>query len=190
VFLVDFLPPRPNPLWALARQMGITHCVVKAAPEMTGLAPPYEPGVLARIQADLADAGLILIGLEGDPFDMSRIKLGQPGCAEDLDHYTAMLQEMGRLKLRLLCYNFMGGIGWHRSNTSVHGRGGALVSSFELHDEPKSLSAAGEIPPEAMWSNYTRFIAAIIPSPARPGFGSGRIPTTRHCRRYGASPGY
>lgn len=38
---------------------------------------------------------------------MSRIKLGLPGRDEDLDRYGRMLENMGQLGIRLLCYNFM-----------------------------------------------------------------------------------
>lgn len=163
MFLIEFLPPRPHQLWQLASQMGITHCVVKAAPEITGLPPPYEPGVLEKIQRDLADAGITLIGLEGDPFDMSRIKLGLPGRDEDITRYQNMLREMGRLGLRLLCYNFMAGIGWHRSQAALPGRGGALVSGFDLTAEPSELTPAGEVSPEQIWRNYEYFLRAILP---------------------------
>lgn len=163
MFLIEFLPPRPHVLWQLSAQMGITHCVVKAAPEVSGLPPPYVPGVLAQIKSDLAAANLILLGLEGDPFDMNRIKLGLPGREEDIGRYQEMLRLMGGLGLRLLCYNFMAGIGWHRSNAGVPGRGGALVSQLDLADLPPGLTPAGEISPEQIWENYRYFLAAILP---------------------------
>ncbi len=163
MFLIEFLPPSPHPLWQLSLQMGITHCVVKAAPELTGLPPPFEPGVLREIQARLAQSGLTLIGLEGDPFDMTRIKLGRPGRDEDIERYQAMLRTMGQLGLRLLCYNFMAGIGWHRSNANVAGRGGALVSQLDLGALPPGLTEAGEVPSEQIWANYRYFLSAILP---------------------------
>jgi len=163
MFLIEFLPPRPHALWQLSLQMGITHCVVKAAPEITGLPAPYEPGVLREIQAKLTESGLTLIGLEGDPFDMSRIKFGRPGRDEDIARYQTMLRIMGELGLRLLCYNFMAGIGWHRSNAGVTGRGGALVSRMDLSEMPPGLTEAGEVTPEQIWENYRYFLAAILP---------------------------
>jgi mannonate dehydratase len=176
MFLIEFLPPRPHQLRHLARQMGLTHCVVKAAPELTGLPPPFEPGVLAHIKNELAGAGISLLGLEGDPFDMSRIKLGLPGRDGDIAHYQAMLREMGRLGLRLLCYNFMAGIGWHRSQAASAGRGGALVSGFDLSKEPPGLTPPGEVPAEKIWDNYVYFINAILPVAAEAGVRLGAHP--------------
>ena len=176
MFLIEFLPPRPHQLWALARQMGVTHCVIKAAPELTALPAPWQPGVLEKLQRDLAQAGLTLIGLEGDPFDMSRIKLGLPGRDEDLARYQQMLAEMGRLGLRLLCYNFMAGIGWHRSQAALTGRGGALVSGFDLASEPAGLTPAGAVPAEAIWANYENFLRAVRPAATAAGVRLGAHP--------------
>ena len=47
-------------------------------------------------------AGFELYALEGDEFDMSRIKLGLPGRDEDLEKYRKMLRNMGKLGLKLL----------------------------------------------------------------------------------------
>ena len=176
MFLIEFLPPRPHALWQLSAQIGITHCVVKAAPEVTGLPPPYEPGVLAGIKTDLAANNLTLLGLEGDPFDMTRIKLGLPGRDEDIERYQDMIRIMGRLELRLLCYNFMAGIGWHRSNAGVTGRGGALVSKLDLADLPPGLTEAGEVPSEKIWENYRYFLAAILPVAEAAGIRLGAHP--------------
>jgi D-mannonate dehydratase len=176
MFLIEFLPPRPHVLWQLSRQMGIDHCVVKAAPELTGLPPPYEPGVLEKLHGDLAAAGLTLIGLEGDPFDMSRIKLGLPGRDEDIARYQQLLRTMGRLGLRLLCYNFMAGIGWHRSNGAVVGRGGALVSTLDVADMPPGPTPAREVSSEKIWNNYLYFLNAILPVAEAEGIFLGAHP--------------
>ena len=72
--LVEFVPPLPHPLWELCLQMGITDVVVKVNPELTGLADPWRYGTLSSIVSRLKSAGLNVVGLEGDPFDMSPIK--------------------------------------------------------------------------------------------------------------------
>src|SRR5688500_11619218 len=107
MILTEFLPPRPQVLWQLSRQMGVTHAIVKCAPELTGTKPPWDMDALDKVRASLASEGLQLYGLEGDQFDMSRIKLGLPGRDEDLERYCRMLHNMGELGIPLLCYNFM-----------------------------------------------------------------------------------
>jgi hypothetical protein len=72
--LVEFVPPTPHPLWELCPQMGITDVIVKVNPDLTGLPDPWRYETLAKIVGRLADAGLKVVGLEGDPFDMAPIK--------------------------------------------------------------------------------------------------------------------
>ena len=38
--LVEFVPPKPHPLWKLCLQMGITDVIVKVNPSLTGLPDP------------------------------------------------------------------------------------------------------------------------------------------------------
>jgi len=163
MFLVEFLPPRPHVLWQLARQMGVTQAIVKCAPELTGREAPWDLDSLVAIQREFREAGLEIHGLEGDQFDMTRIKLGLAGRDEDIARYQRMLRNMGALGIRLLCYNFMAGIGWHRTRTDVPARGGARVSRFDLAEVPPGLTSHGEVPAERMWENYDYFLKHVLP---------------------------
>jgi mannonate dehydratase len=163
MILAEYLPARPHLLWRLATQMGIRHAIVNAAPKWTGLKPPSDLETLRLIQRDLAGAGLELHGLEGDQFDMSRIKLGLPGRDHDIELYCQMLRNMGLLGVRLLCYNFMAQIGWCRTKTDVPARGGALVSEFDVKEIPAELTEAGEVSSERIWDNYRYFIQYVMP---------------------------
>ena len=180
--LVEFVPPTPHPLWELCPQMGITDVVVKVNPELTGLADPWRYETLSSIVSRLKSAGLNVVGLEGDPFDMSPIKeYGALDCIshvehvdhvewndaqqpettlhvsarstrlnnpvnhvnpvknkddireEALSHYRELLESMGRLGIKLLCYNFMVGKGWSRTGVR-EGRGGAKATYFSLEE--------------------------------------------------------
>ena len=137
--LVEFVPPTPHPLWELCPQMGITDVIVKVNPELTGLPDPWKFETLASIVSRLKSAGLTVVGLEGDPFDMTPIKeFGERGMGngereEALAHYCELLESMGRLGIKLLCYNFMVGKGWSRTGVR-EGRGGAKATYFSLDD--------------------------------------------------------
>ena len=72
--LVEFVPPVKHPLWKLCLQMGITDVIVKVNPDLTGLPDPWKYDTLKKIVDGLAAEGLTVVGLEGDPFDMSPIK--------------------------------------------------------------------------------------------------------------------
>lgn len=231
--LVEFVPPTPHPLWKLCPQMGITDVIVKVNPDLTGLADPWRYETLAGIVGRLKDAGLNVIGLEGDPFDMTPIKEygvtdcignninnyknniasvgGQPPadsknraqlraeemescfsrCSscfqnreEALSHYRELLESMGRLGIKLLCYNFMVGKGWSRTGVR-EGRGGAKATYFSLKElTPKESDGSANASPiqnvgalaktsdkselkishDQVWANYEYFIKAVMPT--------------------------
>ncbi|AQG79188.1 mannonate dehydratase [Spirosoma montaniterrae] len=153
-----------EPQASLVRQMGVRYAIAKLAPDLTGDEPPYDFGALKRAKYRFADAGFELIGLEGDQFDMNRIKFGAEGRDEDLERYGQMLASMGRLGIRLLCYNFMAGIGWYRTQTNVAERGGALVSGFDAdYAQTLPLTDWGNVSEAQIWSNYTQFIRYVLP---------------------------
>ena len=171
--LVEFVPPVPHPLWRLCPQMGITDVVVKVNPELTGLADPWRFETLSAIVSRLAEAGLRVVGLEGDPFDMSPIKEHgangvfsaetQKGREEALAHYRELLESMGRLGIKLLCYNFMAGKGW--SGTGVReGRGGAKATYFSLKEAEGLVLSHDQV-----WANYECFIKAVMPTAEKCG---------------------
>ena len=176
MIVAEFLPAAPNRLWQLAGQMGVRHAICKCAPELTGLKAPWDLDALRTIQKRFTDAGFKLYGLEGDQFDMRCIKLGLPGRDEDLDLYCRMLRNMGELGIPLLCYNFMAGIGWHRTHGGVTTRGGALTSRFDIADVPASLTEAGEVSEERMWENYSYFIRRVMPVAEQAGVHMGMHP--------------
>jgi mannonate dehydratase len=165
-----FFGNKPDEKWQLCKQMGVNHAIAKLAPELTGHLPPWDFASLQYSKKTFDCFGLSLIGLEGDQFDMSRIKLGLPGRDEDIDKYCTMLENMGKLNINLLCYNFMAGIGWYRTNTMIAERGGALVSGFNLADSQQSgYTDAGEISEETIWENYEYFLKKVMPSAEKAG---------------------
>ena len=236
--LVEFVPPTPHPLWKLCPQMGITDVVVKVNPDLTGLPDPWRYETLAKIVGRLKDAGLNVVGLEGDPFDMSPIKEygvtdcignninnyknniasvgGQPpadsenraqlrteemescfsrcsscfqNSEEALSHYRELLESMGRLGIKLLCYNFMVGKGWSRTGVR-EGRGGAKATYFSLKElPPKESDGSANASPiqnvgalaktsdkselkishDQVWANYEYFIKAVMPTAEKCG---------------------
>lgn len=172
--LIEFVPPRPHRLWTLCCQMGITEVVVKVAPELTGRPEPWNRDALAGVAGDLTKAGLRAVALEGDPFDMSRVKLGLPGRDEALEHYRLLLGNMSELGMGLLCYNFMVGTGWHRTGER-EGRGGSRVTCFRLADVPAALSGL-QLTAEQIWENYTYFLKAVMPEAQRLGIRMGLHP--------------
>ena len=237
--LVEFVPPTPHPLWKLCPQMGITDVIVKVNPTLTGLPDPWRYETLSSIVSRLKSAGLNVVGLEGDPFDMSPIKeyadvavaSGSLGVSENvvvsknlqasktpnsesnsavlreeaLSHYRELLESMGRLGIRLLCYNFMVGKGWSRTGVR-EGRGGAKATYFSLVENvsrrdaetrspgavlsvdlgrgprEKILCASASLREELMltaeqvWANYEYFVKSVMPTAEKCGVRMGLHP--------------
>lgn len=164
--LTMMLPVKKTLQWNYAAQLGVTSAITKAAPELSGQKDPSDIDSLYRIQKEFEREGLILYGLEGDEFDMSRIKLGLPGWEYDICLYQKMLENMGELGIPLLCYNFMAGIGWYRTDHALGERGGALTCGFSMEkagEKPQAISK------EALWENYKRFIKGVMPTAEKAG---------------------
>ena len=116
---------------------------------------------MAQAQKGFSEAGFEIAALEGDQFDMSRIKLGLPGRDEDLENYRKMLTNMGKLGIRTLCYNFMAGVGWFRSRTDIPYRGDALTCRWSRDDVPEETLKFSH---EKLWENYAYFLKAVLPA--------------------------
>ena len=180
--LVEFVPPEPHPLWKLCLQMGITDVIVKVM--------DHDP---ERVIADLAAAGLRVVGFEGDMFDMSPIKeygeqVKDGGEGEErrelaISRYCEYLELMAKHDIRLLCYNFMVGTGWARTGVR-EGRGGARATYFSLAEIRNRASlTSGEdaasplkLTQEQVWANYEYFIRAVMPTAERLGIRMGLHP--------------
>jgi len=164
------LPPKQSSQWALSKQIGINYAIAKLNPDLTGENPPWDLVVLQNAKARFAEAGLTLYALEGDQFDMTRIKFGLPGRDDDIAKYCQMLVNMGNCGVNILCYNFMAGIGWFRTNTAVPTRGGAMASSFNLEIASNApLTQYGEVSSEQIWNAWTYFIGRVLPVAEKAG---------------------
>ncbi|MCQ2184840.1 MAG: mannonate dehydratase [Bacteroidales bacterium] len=171
-----FLSDKPDIKWMLCRQMGVKYAVAKLSPELTGKKPIWDFPTLEAAKASFADNGFDLIALEGDQFDMTRIKLGLPGREDDARHYRQMLRNMGRLGITTLCYNFMQ-TGWFRTSIDLKERGGALVTGFDAADA--ALLPRKEYAPvtaEKVWDNYKWFIREVLPAAEDAGVRMGLHP--------------
>jgi mannonate dehydratase len=162
-----FFGNKPDEKWQLCRQMGIDYAIAKLAPELTGEPSIDDYATFARSKAIFEENGFQLIGLEGDQFDMMRIKLGLEGREYDIEKYCKMLENMGKLGINLLCYNFMA-TGWYRTHTNLPERGGAIVSGFN-YETAKNAPVSpyvlqyGTFSESQIWDNYQWFIEQVMP---------------------------
>ena len=155
-------PPSVTNLRLLA-QLGVEHYVYY---NMAGM-----PTTLAALRAEqkrVERCGLRLSVVEGGP-PIDRIVLGREGRDAQIEAYKRALDAMGRLGVRVLCYNFMPQVTADamvlRTSRRTPERGGALTSSFALaaFDDGRRTSA-GRTTDEQMWSNLEFFLRRVVPA--------------------------
>jgi mannonate dehydratase len=168
-----------------ARQLGVSGMQVNT-PALPG-AHRWEYEDLRALRTRCEEYGLRLEAVENVHLDFyDKVMLGLPGRDEQIEHYRATVRNMGRAGIPILGYHFTPNSVW-RTDRSPIGRGGALVTSFDMaavaarpseilvartdrsgSDDP--FNTKGVIPASQyhlseaeMWANYTYFIKAVIP---------------------------
>ncbi|HEY2017928.1 MAG TPA: mannonate dehydratase, partial [Bryobacteraceae bacterium] len=111
-----------------------------------------------------AAVGMQIAGVEGHPVPFEKIKLGLAGRDEEIENTKWAIEALAKNGINLICYNFMAGLGWTRTNQGVAERGGALTSEFDLEAaKAQGLTEYGEVSEEKMWQNCEYFIKAVMP---------------------------
>jgi mannonate dehydratase len=155
----------------LSRQMGITGAVSPSSPSIAGLhdLKPWEYDALLAVKNTYEKYGLRWKVLEGTP-PLDKAKLGVDGKDEQIDNFITLMQNLKRIGLDTICYNWMPVISWARTDFEKPGRGGALVTAFN-YDRIKNLPLTeyGEVTDETMWKNMEYFLKAVVPEAEKNG---------------------
>jgi mannonate dehydratase len=118
--------------------------------------------------------GLRIDGLENVPVaHIWKIHRGLPGRDEQIENYCTTLRNMAAVGIDLLGYNFLPTFVW-RTDMATPGRGGALVTGFDLADAGAGNALASyrlsspepltePISAEQMWANHQYFLDAVLP---------------------------
>ena len=148
----------------LAQQIGIRHLIVGVDRDLSKVRREQYQETLATIKARCDAAGMTIAGVESHPVPAEKIKLGLPGRDEEIENYRAAIEALGKVGVPMVCYNFMAGIGWYRTNVNVPTRGGALASEFDYRAaEKEGLTQWGKISEDKIWQNLEYFLKAVIP---------------------------
>ncbi|MFF4753829.1 mannonate dehydratase [Streptomyces sp. NPDC002514] len=118
--------------------------------------------------------GLAIDGLENVPLaHFWKVQRGLPGRDEQIENYQRTIRNLAAVGIDLLGYNFLATYVW-RTEMSAQGRGGALVTAFDLADVPAGNALAGyrltphhpvdePITADRMWANHQYFLDAVLP---------------------------
>jgi mannonate dehydratase len=109
-------------------------------------------------------AGMTIAGVEGHPVPFENLKAGTPQADEEIENTKWAIEALSKIGVNMICYNFMAGLGWTRTNNRVQLRGGALSSEFDATaPQMQQPTRFGEISEEKMWANITKFLKEVMP---------------------------
>ncbi len=118
---------------------------------------------LTRIQNQIESFDLKLSVIEGG-LPMDDIKLGNSGRDQQIELIKKLLQNMGKAKIPILCYNWMPKDGVVRTSFEVEERGGARVSGFNIEMlKPEQHEPITITTDDQMWGNLDYFLRQVVP---------------------------
>ena len=122
----------------------------------------YEDLVWLRTRCESHD--LRLEALENVPTRFyDKAMLGLPGRDEQIEHYQMTIRNVGRAGITTLGYHWMPNGVW-RTSRHTPGRGGALVTSFDMAlADADTLTHGRVFTEDEMWQNYRYFVDAVVP---------------------------
>lgn len=162
--LSEIFNPGETSRLKLAQQIGLKWAITGVAGELGKVRREQYVDVLTKIKNDFAAHGISIAGVESHPVNAEKIKLGIAGRDEEIENYKAAIEALAKVGVKMVCYNFMAGLGWYRTKVNVPERGGALTSEFNNADALKQgPTKFGEVSDEKMWSNIEYFLKAVIP---------------------------
>ncbi len=179
--LTELLSPRPDRLWDLVRQCGVTHVVAlmrgaeqdqrmfQSVGARGGIgagddAVPWSEAALAHDVAAFGEAGFTVDVIEDTPA-LDKARLGVPGRDEQIENVLTQVRSMGRLGIPVLCYNWMAVSSWARTSVDTPTRGGALVTAFSAaaSDSLEPVTSDDAVTAAQLWATLEYFLAAVIP---------------------------
>jgi mannonate dehydratase len=174
VRIAEYFDPYYTPFWTILQQVGVDAAISKLDRRFDGEwnnsgDRPWDYGPLHQMKRRYEQAGLELVGIEDYP-PMDNIRLGLPAREEEIAAVCTLIENMGKLEIPMLCYNWMACINWVRTDIGRRSRAGAKVTAFRHADmgEP-GLTWAGNVSPEQLWSAWEYFVQIAIPVAERAG---------------------
>jgi mannonate dehydratase len=158
-------------LWTLSKQCGVDYAVggLPFGDPMNGTDGACDYLPLLRMKQKYEDGGFKLEVIEARP-PLNLAKRGLPGRDAEIDVACALIENMGRLKIPVWCYEWMTDFNWMRTATTTPSRGGSVVTSYDhnlMADAPNT--ELGPISEEELWTNLEYFMKRIVPVAEKAG---------------------
>src|SRR4051812_6728311 len=153
------LTPPTDLYFRWAAQIGVNDFVCRN-PTHYGMDPISGLEVMKRRAEEF---GLRMSVVEGY-LPIERIVLGQDGRDAQIAELTAIIRQMGKSGVEVLCYNFMPFFDWTRTSFELPARGGAMTNGFDAAQIGDKLAPSeARLSSEQMWANLEYFLRRIVP---------------------------
>ncbi len=159
---------------AFAHQLGLTGVQLHAPSSLPGEQGFWTVEELRALRERCTADDLVIEGLENVPTaHFWKVQRGLPGRDEQIENYQRTIRNMAATGYDLLGYTFSPTAVW-RTDMAVRGRGGALVTAFDLAEvgggnalAAYKLSFAAPVGEplgaDKMWANHQYFLDAVLP---------------------------
>ena len=146
----------------IAKQIGVNYVITNMG--LGSVRKEQYVEAAQKAKAAWASVGMTIAGVESHPVPFERLKAGSEGADEEIENSKWAIEALSKVGVNMICYNFMAGLGWTRTNTKLPARGGSLTSEFDSSaPSMQGLTRYGEISEEKMWANITKFLKEVIP---------------------------
>jgi len=182
------LPRRPDERWQLAKQMGVTDAVIHPL-EVGDDKTDWSYDDLLGTKHWLEDAGLKFTVLEGSVPLTDRIRLGLDGRDEDIAHFKEFIRNCGALDIPVVCYDWMAGVRWARTEAHVETRGGSLTTGYDNEKMQTGPNTdATDVTRDQVWDAIEYFLTEVVPVAEEAGVKLGLHPDDPPRERVGDIP--
>ena len=170
------LPPTPDDRWHLAAQMGVTDAVVHPL-EIGDGQSRWTYDQLRGMRNWFREVGIDLSVIEGSVPISDRVRLGREGRDEDIAEFKRFLRDCGEVGIPTVCYDWMAGVRWARTEAHIESRGGSYVTGFdeELMRGGPEIDAT-DVTREQLWEALEYFLTEVTPVAEEAGVKLGLHP--------------
>ncbi|WP_436928812.1 mannonate dehydratase [Halosimplex halobium] len=169
------LPRQPDERWQLARQMGVEQAVIHPL-EVGDDKTHWSYDDLLGTKNWLEDAGLQFGVLEGSVPISDRIRLGLDGRDEDIAEFKQFLRDCGDVGIPVVCYDWMAGVRWARTEAHLQSRGGSYTTGYDNAKMRTGRGEAADVSREQVWEAIEYFLEEVVPVAEEAGVKLGLHP--------------
>ena len=165
MILCDYFRPMHDLTWRLANCLGVDNGVIRL-PEDEDF-DPTSLSMLENVTDRFRANGIEPIIIEPLPHSLhDHIKLGDEKRDESIEKFIKLLENLPKVGITTVCFNFMAHYGWTRTSKTLPERGGSFVTGFRLEDFQDDGSILTE---KKLRENFDYFMKAVLPTAERVG---------------------